>query len=161
MVDRAGVVVGQPLPVVEALVRDVSGWAGLFGAVEDVSRLGHDRYLVELRRGRRRTRAALVRVQWNASEHRFVWRTLNGPDWSGELRLTALTGRRTSVRLSFDGPLGHAGDPVPVPAGEVPGSGPQAQRPPRRAWPAGWRRLPFRRPGSGQARRDLQALSRR
>jgi hypothetical protein len=111
--ERAGVVVSQPLPVVEALVRDVSGWPALFADVQDVSRLAHDRYLVELRQGRRgrrvRTRAALVRVRWNAVEHQFSWHSVTGPEWSGELRLTPLTGRRTAVALTLNGRDGGPG----------------------------------------------------
>lgn len=101
MIDSATVVVSQPLPVVEAMVRDVSSWSSLLGEVEAVTRLARDRYVLELRRGRR-TRTAVVRVRRNAGDHRIAWQALSGPNWAGEVHLVALTGRRTAVHLTFD-----------------------------------------------------------
>jgi hypothetical protein len=101
VIDTATAVVSQPLPVVEAMIRDVSSWSSLFGEVEDVTRLARDRYLVQLRRGRR-IRPAVVGVRRNSPDHRIAWRALSGPNWSGELHLVALTGRRTAVHLILD-----------------------------------------------------------
>lgn len=101
MIDSANMVVNQPLPVVEAMVRDVSSWATLFGDVEDVIRLARDRYVVQLRQGRA-VHPALLRVCRQTAEHRVSWRTLSGPVWSGELHLLPLAGGRTAVHLSFD-----------------------------------------------------------
>jgi hypothetical protein len=101
VIDNATVVVSQPLPVVEAMVRDVSGWAALFSEVEDVARLARNRYLVHLRRGRR-VLPAVLRVQRDSTDHRIGWHTVTGPSWSGRLHLVALTGRRTAVHLTVD-----------------------------------------------------------
>lgn len=163
MIESASVVVNQPLPVVEAMVRDVSSWTALFGDVEDVSRLARDRYVVQVRQGRR-VRPALLRVHRQAAEHRVSWRTLSGPAWSGELHLLALTGHRTMVRLSLDRTPHGAGSGSQLPAGlpdQVPG----------RPWDGlpGWVRtvLPrlgrtaWGRPGNSRVTGDLRRLCER
>jgi hypothetical protein len=101
MTDRSTVVVSQPLPVVEAVVRDVTGWPGLFGEVAAVTRLASGQYAIELQCGRR-TSPGVVCVRWAAAEHRFTWRAVSGRPWSGELQLVALTGRRTAVHLTLN-----------------------------------------------------------
>ena len=152
MIDNATVVVSQPLPVVEAMVRDVSGWAALFSEVEDVARLARNRYLVHLRRGRR-VLPAVLRVQRDTNEHRIGWHTVTGPSWSGRLHLVALTGRRTAVHLTFD----RTSRSSRVLAGSL------------EKWRARWRAV---LPGtgasararlvlSGQAKRDLRRLRER
>lgn len=156
MIDKATVVVSQPLPVVEAMVRDVSGWAALFGEVEDVARLARDRYLLQLRRGRR-VLPAVLQVQRNTNDHRIAWHTVTGPSWSGRLHLVALTGRRTAVHLTFD----RTSLPSRVLGASL------------EKWRARWRAvLPGPGPGpgaapgarlalSGQAQRDLRRLRER
>jgi hypothetical protein len=174
VIDNATVVVSQPLPVVEAMVRDVSGWAALFSEVEDVARLARNRYLVHLRRGRR-VLPAVLRVQRDSTEHRIGWHTVTGPTWSGRLHLVALTGRRTAVHLTFDRttldrtPLPAVPAVPAVPSRSLAGSlggslGGSLQR-----WWARWRAV---LPGtgvsararlvlSGQAKRDLRRLRER
>jgi hypothetical protein len=145
MIDNASVVVSQPLPVVEAMIREVTSWPGLFGEVEEVAGLARDRYAVQLRRGRR-TRTALVRVRRNAADHRLAWQALSGPNWAGEVHLVALTGRRTAVHLTFDR--------SPRQPAHRPGPGEGLRRLLRGLIPVLSRRGGSRRPVS-QARRDL------
>ncbi len=104
MSSHARVVVAQPLSVVEAQLWDVVAWTGFLSCIETARRSSHDRYEVTIRQ-RRWRRDALLQVRWHASEHRFSWHTLEGPRWSGEIRLLGLNGRRTAISLTL-GPLG-------------------------------------------------------
>lgn len=103
MPERASVVIAQPLPVIEAMLWDVASWPSFLRDVEDTRRIVHDQYQFTVRRGRR-VREVVVQVRWRACDHRFSWQALDGPAWSGELELIALTGRRTAVRLVLADP---------------------------------------------------------
>lgn len=99
MSEHAATVIGLPLSVVESNLWDVTAWPAFLGDVEWADRSSHERYLFGVRQGRR-TFEVPVGVRWQARDHRVTWRELSGPAWRGEMRLTALNGRRTRVALS-------------------------------------------------------------
>lgn len=98
MSQSASVVVGRPLSMIESQFWSVTNWAACLSDVASIRRSGHERYAVELRAGRR-LEEVLVAVRWNARHHRFAWKALEGPLWSGELKLAPLNGRRTRLQL--------------------------------------------------------------
>jgi hypothetical protein len=100
MSERAATVIPLPLSVVESNIWDVTGWVAFLGDVEWIERSGHERYVFGIRQGRR-VHEVPVGVRWHAREHRVSWRELAGPAWRGEIRLTALNGRRTRVGLEM------------------------------------------------------------
>ncbi len=98
MPQSANVVVSRALPDVEAHLWGVSNWVSCLSGVVSARRHSHERYAVELRAGRL-FHEVLVAVRWNARHHRFAWKSLEGPTWAGELRLSAVNGRRTRLEL--------------------------------------------------------------
>jgi hypothetical protein len=98
MRERAAIVVPLPLSVVESNVWDVTSWSSFLGEVDWVERTAHERYVFGIREGRR-VHDVPVHVRWFARDHRVAWRELTGPTWRGEIRLTALNGRRTRLAL--------------------------------------------------------------
>jgi hypothetical protein len=84
--------------MVESNIWDVTAWVTFLGDVEWIERDTHERYVFGVRQGRR-VHEVPVAVRWHARDHRVTWRELNGPAWRGEIRLTALNGRRTRVGL--------------------------------------------------------------
>jgi hypothetical protein len=91
-------VVGLPLSVVETQLWDVDQWPTFLTGLVAVRRTSHERYVFTVRQGRRES-DLLVAVRWQARDHRFTWRALEGPPWDGSLRLVAVNGRRTRVFL--------------------------------------------------------------
>jgi hypothetical protein len=98
MSERAAIVVPLPLSVVESNIWDVTSWGAFLSDVEWIERNAHERYVFGVRQGRR-VHDVPVNVRWYPPEHRVVWRETSGPAWRGEIRLTALNGRRTRVAL--------------------------------------------------------------
>lgn len=96
---EAMAVVGLPLSVVETQLWDVTQWPTFLAGLEGVTRSSHERYVFTVRQGRRDT-DVLVAVRWQARDHRFTWRALEGPPWDGALRLTPVNGRRTRIHLA-------------------------------------------------------------
>jgi hypothetical protein len=94
----AAVIVPYPVSVVESNLWDVTTWSNFLADVEEVRRAAHERYVFTLRAGRHRD-DVLVAVRWRARDHRFTWKSFEGPTWSGEVRLTPLNGRRTRINL--------------------------------------------------------------
>jgi hypothetical protein len=99
MSERAATVIPLPLSVVESNIWDVTSWTTFLGDVEWIERSAHERYVFGVRQGRR-VNEVPVAVRWHARDHRVTWRELSGPAWRGEIRLTALNGRRTRIGLS-------------------------------------------------------------
>jgi len=98
MSEHAAIVVPLPLSVVESNMWDVTSWHTFLGDVEWIERSAHERYVFGVRSARR-VHDVPVAVRWHARDHRVTWRELEGPAWRGEIRLTALNGRRTRVAL--------------------------------------------------------------
>jgi hypothetical protein len=98
MSEEAMAVVGLPLSVVETQLWDVTQWPGFLAGLAGARRTSHERYIFTLRQGRRE-QEVLVAVRWQARDHRFTWRALEGPPWDGSLRLVAINGRRTRIFL--------------------------------------------------------------
>ncbi|MFN0284925.1 MAG: hypothetical protein ACKVZ6_23470 [Kineosporiaceae bacterium] len=95
---EAMAVVGLPLSVVETQLWDVAQWPTFLAGLVAVRRSSHERYVFTVRQGRRDSEV-LVAVRWQARDHRFTWRALEGPPWDGSLRLVPINGRRTRVFL--------------------------------------------------------------
>jgi len=100
MTDRAATVIPLPLSVVESNIWNVASWPAFVADVEWVTRSGHERYVIGVRQGRR-VHEVPVAVRWHARDHRVTWRELAGPAWRGEIRLTAVNGRRTRATMSI------------------------------------------------------------
>jgi hypothetical protein len=98
MSERASTVIPLPLSVVESNIWDAASWPTFFGDVDRVERTGYERFVFGVRQGRR-LHEVPVAVRWHARDHRVSWRELAGPQWRGEIRLSALNGRRTRVEL--------------------------------------------------------------
>jgi hypothetical protein len=98
MSQHASTVIPLPLSVVESNIWDVTSWPTFLGDVDWAQRTSHERYLFGVRQGRR-VHDVPVAVRWHARDHRVSWRELGGPAWRGEIRLTALNGRRTRLEL--------------------------------------------------------------
>jgi hypothetical protein len=98
MTERTATVIPLPLSVVESNIWDVTAWPAFLTDLEWVQRAGHERYLFGVRQGSRLHEVA-VAVRWHARDHRVTWRELTGPPWRGEIRLSALNGRRTRVAM--------------------------------------------------------------
>jgi hypothetical protein len=96
---EAMAVVGLPLSVVETQLWDVTQWSTFLAGLQTVTRSSHERYVFTVRQGRKES-DVLVAVRWQARDHRFTWRALEGPPWDGTLRLTPVNGRRTRIHLA-------------------------------------------------------------
>jgi hypothetical protein len=101
MTDRAATVIPLPLSVVESNIWDVTAWPAFLSDVRWVQRAGHERYLFGVRQGRR-LHEIPVAVRWHARDHRVTWQELDGPTWRGEIRLTAMNGRRTRATMTLN-----------------------------------------------------------
>jgi hypothetical protein len=99
MSQQASSVIPLPLSVVESNLWDVTSWPAFLEDLAWVERTSHERYRFGVRQGRR-VHEVPVAVRWHARDHRVTWRELGGPAWRGEIRLTALNGRRTRLELT-------------------------------------------------------------
>jgi uncharacterized membrane protein len=100
MRQHATTTVAAPLPDVQARLTDVTSWPAFMYGLESVEPAGHERYRFTLANGKQR-RTVLVCVQAHPAEHRTAWRQLEGPRYTGELRLRAVDGGRTAVELTL------------------------------------------------------------
>jgi hypothetical protein len=98
--ERASTVIPLPLSVVESNVWDVTLWPAFLSDAAWVRRTSQERYVIGVRNGRRVHEVPVV-VRWQVHDHRISWQELEGPAWRGELRLSALNGRRTRVTLEL------------------------------------------------------------
>lgn len=95
---EAMAVVGLPLSVVETQLWDVTQWPTFLSGLAAVRRSSHERYVFAVAQGRRE-HEVLVAVRWQARDHRFTWRALEGAPWDGTIRLVPVNGRRTRLYL--------------------------------------------------------------
>lgn len=98
MSTEAMAVVGLPLSVVETQLWDVTQWPTFLAGLAAVRRSSHERYVFSVAQARKE-HDVLVAVRWQARDHRFTWRSLEGPPWDGMIRLVPVNGRRTRVFL--------------------------------------------------------------
>jgi uncharacterized membrane protein len=97
---HATTTVGAPLAEVQARLADVSSWPAFLYGLESVEPAGHERYRFTLADGKRR-RTVLVCVQAHPAERRMSWRQLEGPRYTGDLRLREADDRHTTVELTM------------------------------------------------------------
>jgi uncharacterized membrane protein len=95
---QATAVMRAPLEVVRERLRDVTGWPAFVSGLVGVEQLGFERYRFTLAEGGAR-RDVPVCVVDHAAEHRISWRQLEGPRYSGEVRLRAVDDGHTQVEL--------------------------------------------------------------
>src|SRR3954451_3541790 len=100
MRQHATMTVAAPLTDVQARIADVSSWPAFLYGLEALEPAGHERYRFTLVNGKRR-RTVLVCVQTHRAEHRVFWRQLEGPRYTGELRLRESDSGHTSVELTL------------------------------------------------------------
>lgn len=101
-------VVPLPLDVVEERLRDVETWPLFIEGLELITKTGHQRYRMVVRSGRT-TREVHAAVIEHPKENRYSWKSLGGPKYDGELRLSAVDDRHTRIKLVFTAdPVGFA-----------------------------------------------------
>ena len=67
-----------PMTLLEQRLAEVESWPTFMIGLEAVDRLGYERYKFHVADGRDRRKVTVcVRHQW--TRHRFVWRSLEGP----------------------------------------------------------------------------------
>ena len=93
---EATVVLPLPMKIVENRLSDIERWDRFLVGVQKVERRSHERYMFRLDTGQE----VLAVVRAHPHEHRFAWHVLGGQCFDGTVRLTALDGLRTRVRLS-------------------------------------------------------------
>lgn len=103
-------VVPQPLAVVEERLGEVESWPMFIEGLRLATKTGHQRYRLVVSSGRT-TREVNAAVIAHPREHRFSWKSIDGPRYEGEIRLSAVDEQHTRVRLSF------TSDPVGFVAG--------------------------------------------
>lgn len=104
--NAASTVVNLPMHEVSDRLRRVEGWREFLDGVSDISKVTHDRFTftVATATGVRRRD---VRVYHAEDGHRFSWKAVKGPRFTGVIHLSAVDGRRTMIRLSvIDMPYG-------------------------------------------------------
>jgi uncharacterized membrane protein len=97
---EASTIIDAPLADVERRIADVESWSGFLGGVETIERLGHERYRFRMADGRDRRESVVCVRHWPV-DHRFSWRSLQGPTFTGALELRSVDERRTDVRLTL------------------------------------------------------------
>ena len=101
MREQRAIVIPLPLSVVESNVWDVATWNRFLSDVEWIDRQADDQFVFGVRNGRRLQDVPLA-VQWYPHDHRMTWRQTQGPLWRGEVRMTALNGRRTRLGVETE-----------------------------------------------------------
>ncbi len=97
---EAASVVPLPLAEVQEGLRDVESWPMFLEGLVLVTKTGHQRYRMVVRSGRT-SRELIAAVVEHPHEHRFSWKSLGGPTYSGDIRLHAIDSRMTRVSLQF------------------------------------------------------------
>lgn len=95
---EATTTVTAPVAVVERFVADVEHWPSFIEGLDSVRRTGHERYVFCVHGGREH-RESVVVVRRDAARHAMTWHSLEGPELSGCIALTAVDGGHTRVRL--------------------------------------------------------------
>jgi hypothetical protein len=93
-------VVPFSLDVVRERLRDVESWPLFIEGLERATKTGHNRYLLVVRSGRT-TREVNAAVSEHPRENRFSWKSLGGPAYDGDLRLSVADEGRTRITLRF------------------------------------------------------------
>jgi hypothetical protein len=104
--NAASTVVNLPMAEVSDCLRKIEDWQEFLDGVQRITRLTHDlyRFTVETATG---VRDRDVRVYCAEDGHRFSWKAVDGPRYTGVIHLTSVDGRRTLIKLSvIDMPYG-------------------------------------------------------
>lgn len=97
---EATTTVTAPVAEVERFLTDVEQWPRFLVGLDAATRVSHERWVFCVHDGNDR-REATVAVRRDAAGHRFTWRSLDGPVYSGCLALTPVDGRHTRVHLEL------------------------------------------------------------
>jgi hypothetical protein len=92
---QASLTLAVPLPEIERILRDVTGWDHFLVGVKSVVKTSHERYRFRLADGRE----IPVAVHFHPQAHRFTWHTLSGPPFDGVLHLAEAGPTHTRVTL--------------------------------------------------------------
>jgi uncharacterized membrane protein len=95
---EASAVIGAPIGQLEDWLTDVENWPAFLVGVRSARRVGHERYRFHIVDGPEH-RAVVVCVRHWPALHRFAWRALEGPGYSGTLDLRATDARHTDARI--------------------------------------------------------------
>ena len=95
---QATTVMAAPLKTVHEQLRNVTSWPGFVSGLVAVEQLGFERYRFTLTEGGAR-RDVPVCVVDDPASHRMSWHQLEGPRYSGEVRLRAVDAGHTRVEL--------------------------------------------------------------
>jgi uncharacterized membrane protein len=104
--NAASTVVNLPMPEVSACLGRVEGWQEFLDGVLEITKLSHDlyRFKVETATG---VRERDVRIYRAEDGHRYSWKAIDGPRFTGVIHLSSVDGRRTLIKLSvIDMPYG-------------------------------------------------------
>lgn len=104
--NAASTVVNLPMSEVSDCLRQVERWREFLDGVREIKRLTHGlyRFTVETATG---VRERDVRVHCAEDGHRFSWKAVGGPRYTGVIQLSSVDGRRTLIKLSvIDMPYG-------------------------------------------------------
>src|SRR3954454_10775576 len=104
--NAASAVVNLPMHEVSERLGRVESWREFLVGGREISRGNNDRYTftVETATG---VRKRDVRVYHAEDGHRFSWKSVNGPRFTGVIHLSSVEGRRTMIKLSvIDMPYG-------------------------------------------------------
>ena len=93
-------VVAAPLALVERTVRRIEEWPKFLDGVEEVTRTSFGRYRFVVRDGSS-TRTGSVAVTEHPGEHRVMWRSVAGPRFEGEIKLSPADAGHTRVSLTL------------------------------------------------------------
>ena len=97
---EASAVITAPMTTVERSLSDVASWPAFLTGLAAVDPLGHERYRFHLADGPER-RDAVVCVRHLFAAHRFTWKALDGPAYTGCLQVRRVDDRHVAVRLGL------------------------------------------------------------
>jgi uncharacterized membrane protein len=92
------VVIATPMTRLEEKLSNVESWPAFLVGVESVHTLGHERYRFRLAAGRHRRETTVCVRHWPQA-HRFTWRALEGPQYTGTMQLRPVDAWHTAVKL--------------------------------------------------------------
>ena len=95
----ASVLVTTSPAEVERRLRDVEAWSKFLIDVDQITKIGHERYDFEIVT-HKHVRRSRIAVRWHPQQSSFAWTSLKGPCFEGSIRLVEDEGGWTRVNLS-------------------------------------------------------------